>query len=153
MLQDPDAAVGESAMLQDASDSAAPHKNANDASGPISLLDTIATNFASLEARTTTDEATAVKAYDNELTANKVLRAAKNSELKAKKTKKLSKIRTLSEKKTDLKNARNGLKDALKTKDSLKAECVNKGLTPAEKTARRDAEIASLKDALKLLTS
>jgi len=154
LLQDPDEAVDDSTLLQDASDSSRPrtHKD-QDARGPITLLDTIATNFASLEARTTTDEATAVKAYDNELNANKVLRAEKGSTLKHKTTKRLSKLRTLSEKKTDLKNSRNGLKDALKTRDSLKAECVNKGLSPAEKVARRAAEIASLKDALKLLSS
>merc|ERR550537_1162433 len=117
----------------------------------ISVLEMAEEDFTTLLAETEGDEDEAVKAYDKLTQENKVSRASKDAEAKAK----ASEVKTL---KVTLENAKEDHASVSAELDSvnaylekLKPECESKAMSYGERKAAREAEIEGLKSALVIL--
>jgi len=75
----------------------------------------------------------------------------KSSDVEHKEAKKQDEKHMLETKKQDLEGTQKELNAALRYFDKLKPSCVDEGVSYAERVARREAEIDSLKEALKVL--
>jgi len=117
----------------------------------ISVLEVAESDFTKLLAEAETDEESAAAAYQKMVDENKVTKASKEAEAKGKQ----SEIRSLS---TNLQNYNEDkasvgeeLDAVLAYLDKLKPECEVKVMSYEEKVARREAEVAGLKEALGIL--
>jgi predicted nucleic acid-binding Zn-ribbon protein len=120
--------------------------------GVLGMLDVIASDFARLEADTSAAEDEAVRefeAFSNEAAENK---AVKETEARHKGFKKTRAVRDLNQAKKDLEATQAELDAALEHFEKLKPTCV--GETPGyeNRVARRKEEIASLQEALTILS-
>jgi len=119
--------------------------------GVIGMLEVIESDFARLEAETKAAEASAQKAYDEFMTASKVDKAAKTTDIEHKETKKLDENQALTTKNEDLEGTQKELDAALSYFDKLKPSCVDAGVSYDDRVARRKEEIESLQEALRIL--
>merc|ERR1719420_2847052 len=119
----------------------------------IGILEMSNEDFVKLHSETSTSEEEAVEQYEKLMNDSKASKAAKEAEVKAS----LSEVKSL---KVNLEN--NGedktmvsteLDAVLEYIDKLKPQCEEKVMSYAEKKARREAEIAGLKEALEILSS
>jgi len=120
--------------------------------GVIGLLESILEDFSRLEADTVASEATAAKEYQEFMTDSKVDKAEKETSLENKQRTMESQKSTLSQKQTDVKLSEEQLDAANTEYATLKDECVGKAGASAEESAKREAEIADLKQALAALS-
>jgi hypothetical protein len=128
-------------------------KAGNDAaSGIMSILEVAEEDFTRLYAETDADENEAADAYESLMTENKVSKATKQAELKGK----LSEIKglgtQLEQSKEDQASTSEELDAVLAYIDKLKPQCETKAMSYEEKTAKRNAEIEGLKEALSILS-
>jgi hypothetical protein len=118
----------------------------------VSILENCESNFAQMLAEQEADEASAVESYDKLTQENRVAKAEKTADVEGKNNElkqlevavgnyKESKATTTSE-----------LDAVLAYLDKLKPQCETKALSYTERKAKRDAEIAGLKEALTLLS-
>jgi len=125
--------------------------------GVVGMLEVIGSDFARLEADTSSAEAAAQNEYDGFMSDSAQTKASLEVDLKHANTNKLAKEGELTNAKDNLKTAQDMLDSALKAYDKLKGPCANGGLgegqTPAERKARREDEIESLKNALEILSA
>merc|ERR1712060_270552 len=119
--------------------------------GVVGMLEVIESDFARLEAETTAAEATAQKEYDTFMTDSKVDKTAKSSDIEHKTSKKQDQSQALTVKKDDLEGTQKELDAALAYFDKLKPSCVDSGVSFEDRVARREDEIKSLQDALRIL--
>eukprot|EP00747_Dinoflagellata_sp_TGD_P152651 gnl/TRDRNA2_/TRDRNA2_177327_c3_seq4.p1 gnl/TRDRNA2_/TRDRNA2_177327_c3~~gnl/TRDRNA2_/TRDRNA2_177327_c3_seq4.p1 ORF type:complete len:480 (-),score=178.85 gnl/TRDRNA2_/TRDRNA2_177327_c3_seq4:103-1488(-) len=132
----------------------ATYKGQQDSAGGIlAMLEVILSDFANLEADTKAGEATSQTAYEQFMTESK-----KNSRMKSKKSDLNTADRSTAETKmrediADLKATQDELLAAERYYDKLVPQCIDKGMTYEERTAAREAEIASLKKALEIFNS
>jgi len=119
--------------------------------GVIGMLEVIESDFARLEADTKAAEASAQKAYDEFMTTSKVDKAAKETDIEHKTTKKLDENQALTTKNEDLEGTQKELDAALSYFDKLKPSCVDAGVSYDDRVARRKEEIESLQEALRIL--
>eukprot|EP00747_Dinoflagellata_sp_TGD_P152827 gnl/TRDRNA2_/TRDRNA2_177345_c13_seq4.p1 gnl/TRDRNA2_/TRDRNA2_177345_c13~~gnl/TRDRNA2_/TRDRNA2_177345_c13_seq4.p1 ORF type:complete len:281 (+),score=108.80 gnl/TRDRNA2_/TRDRNA2_177345_c13_seq4:83-844(+) len=127
--------------------------NQDSAGGVMAMLEVIMSDFANLESDTKAAENLAVDAYNQFMTE-----AKKNARMKSKKVElnnsdKVAAQEKLTEDTADLKRTQDELLAAERYYDKLVPQCVDKGMTFEERTAAREEEIASLKEALEILSS
>merc|ERR1719310_2716113 len=140
---------------KDASDSDAPEfgsSKSGAAGAIIGILEMSNEDFVKLHSETETSEMEAQEAYEKMMNDSKASKAAKEAEVKAS----LSEVKSL---KVALENhgedktmTSSELDAVLSYIEKLKPQCEEKVMSYAEKKARREAEIAGLKEALEILS-
>merc|ERR1711935_539602 len=122
-------------------------------SGIISLLEVCEADFSKNLAQVTTDEEMAVAEYEKETKENQIEKTTKSQDVKykAKESKELDKYAA------ELKSDRSGVQDELDAVlgylAKIKKRCIAVAETYEDRAARREAEIAGLKQALDILES
>jgi cell division septum initiation protein DivIVA len=119
--------------------------------GVIGMLEVIQSDFARLESETKASEATAQQQYDRFMTDSKVDKAAKNTDIEHKTTKKQNESQALTVKREDLEGTQKELDAALAYFDKLKPSCVDASVSYDSRVERRKEEIESLQEALRIL--
>jgi len=119
--------------------------------GIVGMLEVIESDFARLQADTKASEATAAKEYSDFMNDSEIDKTQKTSDITHKESKKQDESHLLESKKVDLEGTQKELTAALRYFDKLKPSCVDSGVSYADRVARREAEIDSLKEALKIL--
>jgi len=119
--------------------------------GVVSMLEVIESDFARLEAETKASEASAQKEYDMFMTDSKVDKEAKTTDIEHKTAKRQDEEQALTVSQADLEGTQKELNAALAYFDKLKPSCVDAGVSYDQRVARRQEEIESLQEALKIL--
>merc|ERR1719454_1394553 len=120
--------------------------------GVVGMLEVIESDFARLEAETKAAEATAQKEYEVFMSDSEVDKASKNKDIEHKTAKKQDDEQALESKKVDLEGTQKELDAALAYFDKLKPSCVDAAISYEARVAQRKEEIASLQEALKILS-
>jgi chromosome segregation ATPase len=120
--------------------------------GVVGLLEVIESDFNKLEAETAAAEDEAAKEYDRFMAESKKDKAVKTADMDYKKKTKTQKESDLSDTTADLKGTEKELQSALFYYEKIKPQCVDAGVSYEERVAKREAEIESLKTALKILS-
>jgi hypothetical protein len=121
------------------------------ASTIISVLEMSEEDFTTLLAETEATEDEAAKAYTALTDENKVSKATKQTEAKGKASEVKSLTVQLSHSKEDSASVSSELDAVNAYVDKLRPQCESKAMSYAEKKAKREAEIAGLKEALEIL--
>merc|ERR1719353_2752594 len=119
--------------------------------GVLGMLEVILSDFVRLDQETSSEEAAAASAFEEFSATSTADKDAKTEELETKRKQKVKAEADLAQTLRDLKSTQKELNAALAYFDKLKPSCLDAGVDFAERTARREEEIASLKDALKIL--
>jgi len=122
------------------------------ASGIISVLEVAESDFTRLLAETETEEDAAAEAYATQTQENKVSKATKEADAKAKQSEVKSLTVQLGHAKEDHASTSTELDAVMAYIDKLKPQCEEKAMSYEEKKAAREAEIAGLKEALEILS-
>jgi uncharacterized protein YoxC len=120
--------------------------------GVVGMLEVIESDFSKLEAETTAAEEEAAKEYDRLMAESKKDKAVKVADMDYKKKSKTEAESDLSDSESDLKGAQKELDAALVYYEKLKPSCIVKPEPYEERVAKREAEIESLRTALKILS-
>merc|ERR1719456_1748156 len=123
----------------------------DEAGGVMAMLEVILSDFANLEADTKANEAAGQKAYDDFMVDSKRTKATKQKKIEMDTADKAAAEATLAEDTKDLKGTQDELLAADRYYEKLVPQCIDQGQTFEERTAARESEIASLKQALKIL--
>jgi hypothetical protein len=121
------------------------------AGGVVGMLEVIESDFARVQAETSSAEAEAAKEYEEFMHDSKVDKAGKAKDIEHKTTKKQNEEAAVTEATTDLEGTQKELDAALRYYDKLKPSCVDTGVSYEDRVARRKEEIQSLQEALKIL--
>merc|ERR1712118_577126 len=121
------------------------------ASTIISVLEMSEEDFTTLLAETEATEDEAAKAYEKLTDENKVSKATKETEAKGKASEVKSLTVQLGHSKEDHASVSAELDAVNAYIDKLRPQCEEKAMSYAEKKAKREAEIAGLKEALGIL--
>merc|ERR1719215_1975058 len=119
--------------------------------GVVGMLEVIQEDFARLETDSEASEVTAQKAYDAFMEDSRVDKAEKTESIKHKTSKRSNQETVLTEKQSDVEGTQKELDAALSYFDKLKPSCINSGVSYEDRVARRQDEIESLQDALRIL--
>jgi len=119
--------------------------------GVLSMLEVCQSDFARLEADTTSGEDAAQQEFDAFTSDSAVDKATKSADMKHKGEMKVKAESALQTAKKDLEGVTAELDAALEYYEKLKPSCVDAGESYEERVARREEEIQSLKEALKIL--
>lgn len=123
-----------------------------DAGGSIiSFLEVSQEDFERLYAETEQDEQEAKAAYEKLMQEDAVSTATKKASVKAKQSEVKSLKTAIQDSGSDLTSANEELDAVMEYIEKLKPQCESKAMTYEERKARRDAEIAGLKEALEIL--
>jgi len=126
-------------------------KESGAASGIIGMLEVVESDFSKLLAEGKAAEEQAIKIYEEQTTENKIATKTKETEIKYK-TKDQKETEALLESlKEDIGGSQKELDAINEYWEKLQPECVAKPEPYEERKKRREAEIAGLKDALKIL--
>jgi len=117
----------------------------------VDFLEVILTDFSRLESETTSAEAEEEDEYKTFMFESKKDKALKENEIKLKSGTKTDKESALQQANEDLKVTQQQLDKALEYYEKLKPTCVDSGITYEERVKRREEEIVSLQEALKIL--
>merc|ERR1719388_749067 len=117
----------------------------------VDFLEVILTDFARLESETAAAEAEEEEEYKTFMFESKKDKALKEGEIKLKSETKTEKEGELQQANEDLKVTQEQLNKALEYYEKLKPTCVDSGITYEERVKRREEEIVSLQEALKIL--
>jgi chorismate mutase len=129
--------------------SKAPYKGMASGGGNlVDFLDVILSDFARLESETTTAEDNSQASHDKFMNEAEDDVALKTTEQKHKEGKRDSTTELNRNLKKELKLTNEELDAALKYYDELKPDCIDMGLSYADRKAQREEEIQSLKEAL-----
>merc|ERR1719326_750444 len=118
----------------------------------MNYLEVIASDFARLESDTTLAEEAAAKEYKTFMNEAEVDKAMKSAALRNTQNLITKREGDLGEAQNDLKNTQVELDAALAYYEKLKPDCVNSGVSYEDRVKRREEEIESLKEALKILS-
>lgn len=121
--------------------------------GVLGLLEVIASDFATLEADTKAAEAASTEAYGRFMAESKKSEASKNKAIEMNEVDRAAAQSKLLEDTADLKSTQDQLLAADRYYDRLVPQCIDQGMTWEERVAARRAEIDSLKEALKILST
>jgi len=121
------------------------------AGGVLAMMEVIISDFATVVAETEASEAAALKEYEGFMTESKKNKAMKLKSIEMLTADKISTEGTVQSETADLKSTQDQLIAADKYHARLVPQCVDQGMTFEGRTAARAEEIASLKEALKLL--
>jgi hypothetical protein len=119
----------------------------------IGILEMSNEDFVKLHSETSTAEAEAQEQYEKLMNDSKASKAAKLAEVKASQSEVKSLKVSLEQHGEDKTLTSSELDAVLAYIDKLKPQCEEKVMSYAEKKARREAEIAGLKEALEILSS
>mmetsp|Transcript_37986 Transcript_37986/g.73011 ORF Transcript_37986/g.73011 Transcript_37986/m.73011 type:complete len:702 (+) Transcript_37986:48-2153(+) len=119
--------------------------------GIINILEVVESDFAENLAKENTEEADAQSDYDKTSQENKVAKTLKEQDVKYKTQEIKSLKKTLSELSADRESAETEHAAVMEYYDKIKERCIAKPETYEERKARREAEIAGLKEALSIL--
>merc|ERR1719324_1526273 len=119
----------------------------------IGILEMSNEDFVKLHSETSTAEAEAAEAYEKLMNDNKASKAAKLAEVKGSASEIKSLKVALEQHGEDKTMTSTELDAVLEYLEKLKPQCEEKVMSYAEKKARREAEIAGLKEALEILSS
>jgi hypothetical protein len=120
--------------------------------GIIGMLEVIESDFARLEAETTTAESEAQAEFERFSDDSAQDKAVKNMDLDNKGKDKATAESDLIATKNDLEATQTELDAALAYYDKLKPSCVDAGLSYEDRVRQREEEIQSLQEALKILS-
>merc|ERR1719352_1470915 len=121
--------------------------------GVVGLLEVIGSDFARLEAETNTAEDEASKEQDRFMAESKKDKAVKSADLDHKSKMKVQKESDLADTESDLKGTQSELDAAMVYYEKLKPSCQDATVTYDDRVSQREEEIASLKEALQILSS
>jgi chromosome segregation ATPase len=119
----------------------------------VSVLEVAESDFTSLLAESEADESSAQEAYDKLTQENAVTKATKTGDVKAKTSEVKQLEVALGNYKENKATTTEELDAVLAYLDKLKPQCETKVMSYAEKKAKREQEIAGLKEALTILSS
>lgn len=119
--------------------------------GVIGLLEIVMSDFGRLEAETTAAEASAKSEYNSLMVKTKVAIAKTTADLEHHQANIQASRLRLGQQKTDLVGTQKELSTALTYFEKLKPSCVNAGVTFEVRVQRREEEIQSLQEALRIL--
>jgi hypothetical protein len=128
-----------------------PYTGMGQGKGVVGMLEVILSDFVRLEQETSSEEAEGKAAFEEFSSVSTEDKNAKTDSLKSKKHTILKQNHALAQNKKDLASTQTELDAAMQYFDKLKPDCLDAGVDFAERTQRREEEIASLKDALKIL--
>jgi len=123
------------------------------AGGVMAMLEVILSDFANLKTDTEASEAVSAKEYADFMTESSRNTAVKQKALEMAKADKTAAEEKLRDDTKDMKLTQDKLLAAERYYEKLEPQCVDKGMTFEERTAARQEEITSLKEALKILSS
>jgi hypothetical protein len=121
--------------------------------GVLALLEVIQSDFANLEATTKAAEAESQKAYEEFMILSKKSQAKKEKKIEMNDADKAAAESQMQMDISDLKATQDELIAAEAYYERLVPQCIDKGMTFDERTKARESEMASLKEALKILDS
>merc|ERR1711878_65462 len=152
---------GGAAFLQDASQLTAlmqqpapppAHKKSSGAGqGIINILEVCESDFADNLAKENTEESDAQAEYDKTTQENKVAKTLKEQDVKFKTQEIKALTKALTELTADKESAETEHAAVMEYYEKIKERCIAKPETYEERKARREAEIAGLKEALSIL--
>ncbi len=119
--------------------------------GVVGLLEVITSDFARLESETTASEAQSSKEYNDFMTDSKVSKAQAETDTEHTHAKKQTAEMAVETSKADLEGMQRELTAALNYFEKLKPSCIETGVSHEERASRRQEEIESLQEALKIL--
>jgi len=120
--------------------------------GVVAMLEVIQEDFAKLEAETKAAEDTSQNEFEKFMEESRMDKADKSATSTHKKSANADSKTTLQTTQNDLEGTQAELTAALRTFDKLKPSCVDAGVSYEDRVKRREEEIESLKEALKILT-
>merc|ERR1719161_2492043 len=126
-------------------------KATGEATGIIGMLEVAQSDFSKMLADATVEEESAIKEYEKITQENLVSKAIKEADIKYKTSEKASLEKQVSELTSDIEGEQTELDAVLDYYEKLKPGCIAKPMTYEERKARREAEIAGLKEALSIL--
>merc|ERR1719189_1995342 len=121
--------------------------------GVLGLLEVIASDFATLEANTNAAEAASAEAYERFMVDSQRSKAVKTRKSEMNDGDRAGAEAKVQEETADLKSTQDQLLAADRYHARLVPQCIDRGMTWEQRVAARQAEIASLKEALKILNS
>jgi len=124
----------------------------SESGGVMGMLEVIQSDFARLEAETSSGEDAAARDHETFLNDSAEDKAVKEKEARHKGFDEVRTERALKQGSKDLKATQGELDAALEYYDKLKPQCIDNGLSYEERVAKRKAEIQSLQEALKVLS-
>jgi hypothetical protein len=134
--------------------SKAPYKGMGAGGGNIvDFLDIILSDFARLEAETSTEESEQSSAHEKFMNESSEDKAVKDAEMKHKTVKRDQLTRLNSNLNKELEGTQGELDAALAYYDKLKPDCIDQGVSYEDKVQQRKEEIQSLKEALDMLNA
>merc|ERR1719146_389081 len=146
-------------LVQTSSDAAPPDsfsggdvKKSGGGTGVIGILEIAIADFAHLEQETTTAESTAAQEYKNFMAESQVQQAVWAKDLEYKHKFKVKTGGDLQRAKSDLEGYQKELAAVNQYIEKLKPQCTTKVDSYEERKKRRDAELASLREALAILS-
>jgi len=151
ILRDYYADKEESLMQADQPATSTHSKASGAATGIIGMLEVAQSDFSKMLADATVEEEAAIKEYEKITQENQVSKAIKEADTKYKISEKASLAKQVSELTSDIEGEQTELDAVLDYYEKLKPGCIAKPMTYAERKARREAEIAGLKEALGIL--
>merc|ERR1719152_1053316 len=119
--------------------------------GIIGLLEVCESDFSKDLAEIVSTEETSANSYERATKENEVETASKNQDVKYKSQESTRLDKQVAEATSDRSGVQEELDAVLEYLDKLKERCIAKAETYADRKARRDAEIAGLKEALEIL--
>jgi uncharacterized coiled-coil protein SlyX len=120
--------------------------------GILALLEVIASDFANLEADTTATEEASQKAYEDFMAESKKNKSVKEKKIEMNTSDKAAAESKLQEDIADLKSTQDELLAAERYYKKLVPQCIDQGMTWDERVKARESEVASLKQALEILS-
>merc|ERR1719265_2524023 len=117
----------------------------------IEVLEVVEADFAKSLTVAETEEAEQVAVYEKTTQENKVTKGIKDQDVKYKTAEYIGLDKTVAELTTDRSSVSEELSAVLEFEEKLTERCVAKPETYESRSARRQAEIAGLKEALKIL--
>merc|ERR1719428_2766336 len=151
ILRDYYADKEESLMQADQPATSVHSKATGAATGIIGMLEVAQSDFSKMLADATVEEEAAIKEYEKITQENQVTKAIKEADIKYKTSEKASLEKQVSELTSDIEGEQTELDAVLDYYEKLKPGCIAKPMTYEERKARREAEIAGLKEALAIL--
>ncbi|CAK0903766.1 unnamed protein product [Prorocentrum cordatum] len=119
----------------------------------IGLLEVVESDLSKSLAESESDEDTAATAYQKMTMENKLTKATYESDIKYKTKEAASLDKAITEMSSDRESSQTELDSVLEYSKSIRASCEVKPETYEDRKARRDAELAGLKEALEVLGS
>jgi len=139
------------ALVQQPAEPEAHAKSAGAGDSIIGILEVVESDFADNLSKVETEESDAVATYESNTQENKIVTAEKSQDVKYKTAEYTTLDKAIAEHGSDRQTAETELSAVMEYYGKLKDRCIAKPETYEERSARRQAEIEGLKQALSVL--